>query len=256
MSVTGDFGDNSSGGGFPDSFAGNQGTMLTQTLKSDNFTEGVSGWEITRDGNAEFNNGTFRGEVVVESGNEAITIEVVGGTQPTMTFITGDVLESVPANIVVEVAGAGVTRSIIWLFSGPKMAAPGNDWVQIELVSGDANGGTLAGGFLNYITKAGAVEAVLSWGNNVVNIPGSLTAGLVNGLALATFATLGAASNAGAPAGAPPTGTATQASSFAAGSPALSYFTAFEGTYNQTVAAVNNNASLLNQVIAILNAWN
>jgi hypothetical protein len=74
MSVMASFGDNDSGGGFPDAFAGNQGTMVTQNLKSENYEEGVSGWEITRDGDAEFNNGTFRGTVTASTfdGNDFI----------------------------------------------------------------------------------------------------------------------------------------------------------------------------------------
>ena len=63
MTVQADFGDNSSGGGFPDSFAGNQGTMLTETLQSSPFVPGSVGWQIKRNGDAQFNNGTFTGVV-------------------------------------------------------------------------------------------------------------------------------------------------------------------------------------------------
>ena len=61
MSGSGVFGANSSGGGFPDAFAGNQGAMLINALKSANFLSGVSGWQIQRNGNAQFNNLTLRG---------------------------------------------------------------------------------------------------------------------------------------------------------------------------------------------------
>lgn len=63
MSVMGSFGDNSSGGGFPDAFAGNQGTMLTETLQSDPFIPDEEGWQIKRNGDAQFNNGTFTGTI-------------------------------------------------------------------------------------------------------------------------------------------------------------------------------------------------
>src|SRR5690348_6331864 len=61
MTISGGFGDTSTGGGFPDAFAGDQGVMLLNALKSFNFVTGVSGWEIQRNGNAEFNNLTIRG---------------------------------------------------------------------------------------------------------------------------------------------------------------------------------------------------
>jgi hypothetical protein len=61
MTISGGFADNSAGGGFPDAFAGDQGVMLLNALKSFNFVTGVSGWEIQRNGNAEFNNLTIRG---------------------------------------------------------------------------------------------------------------------------------------------------------------------------------------------------
>lgn len=65
MSLSGGFGETGSGSGFPDAFAGNQGTILLAALKSLNFVTGVSGWRIQRNGNAEFNNVTIRGGVIV-----------------------------------------------------------------------------------------------------------------------------------------------------------------------------------------------
>jgi len=74
MTITGGFTDNGAGAGFPDGFAGNQGAMLINELKSQNYTPGVSGWAIFRNGNVEFNNGTFRGTVTGGSfvGNDFI----------------------------------------------------------------------------------------------------------------------------------------------------------------------------------------
>lgn len=63
MTLTGGFTDNGAGAGFPDGFAGNQGAMLINELKSQNYVPGTSGWAIFRNGNVEFNNGTFRGTV-------------------------------------------------------------------------------------------------------------------------------------------------------------------------------------------------
>jgi hypothetical protein len=72
MTVTsGGFNDNGIGGvGFPDAFAGDQGTMLISALKSLNFVSGVSGWQITKEGQAQFNELTL----IVQSSGAAILI--------------------------------------------------------------------------------------------------------------------------------------------------------------------------------------
>lgn len=49
-----------------------------QTIQSDNFVEGLSGWRIRRDtGDAEFHDGTFRGDVKVGGGSD-ITVSLGG----------------------------------------------------------------------------------------------------------------------------------------------------------------------------------
>lgn len=46
---------------FSNEVIGGNGVLIRNTLQSQNFVTGVSGWQITKSGNAEFNNGTFRG---------------------------------------------------------------------------------------------------------------------------------------------------------------------------------------------------
>jgi hypothetical protein len=53
----------SSGSGFGNPPVGNQGIITRPVFKSDNYVSGVSGWAIFRNGNVEFNSGTFRGTV-------------------------------------------------------------------------------------------------------------------------------------------------------------------------------------------------
>lgn len=55
--------------GFRNSAMDKLGTLIRKALKSDNYATGVSGWQVTRDGTAEFNGGIFRGSVQV--GNPA-----------------------------------------------------------------------------------------------------------------------------------------------------------------------------------------
>lgn len=50
---------------FNNDIAGGNGTLVRNWIQSVNFVAGVSGWRISKDGNAEFNNGTFRGSIEV-----------------------------------------------------------------------------------------------------------------------------------------------------------------------------------------------
>jgi hypothetical protein len=52
---------------FQNPITGGQGALIRPAIKSPNFVEGVSGWSIDRNGDAEFNNGTFRGVVTAST---------------------------------------------------------------------------------------------------------------------------------------------------------------------------------------------
>ncbi len=75
-----------------DGYANGSVEVVNNNLQSGKFLTGVSGWSIDADGNAEFNNGTFRGDVeigtpggaeVVISGNDINLYDAsVGGTTP------------------------------------------------------------------------------------------------------------------------------------------------------------------------------
>jgi hypothetical protein len=48
---------------FQHSIAGGQGNLVAGSFQSPNFVSGSAGWQVTRDGDVEFNSGTFRGTV-------------------------------------------------------------------------------------------------------------------------------------------------------------------------------------------------
>lgn len=164
MSLTGSFGDNSSGGGFPDAFAGNQGIMLTQALESENFVSGVSGWQILRNGNAQFNNGVFRGSVEVTSVSGQDILIGVNGSISEIEFLSGVSYEKTPANFAEGVIGAGASQQIEFLMSGPQAASPNDDWVQIVMVSNSSGGGNEVVGELVYVDVSGTPHDLLVWG--------------------------------------------------------------------------------------------
>lgn len=183
-----------------------------------------------------FGNGVFPNSLAFygAAGNDFVI--GVSGSSPFVEFLTGASFESAAANIVAGIAGSGLSASMQLNISGPKGASPDDDWVQIEMVSGTQSGIT-AQGFLNYINTSGGVGSLLSWGAAGLIISAGTINGIVPGAGTLTFP--------GATAGAVPTGTATQASSCAAGSPLLAYLTALASTYNTTVAAVTALVNLL-----------
>jgi hypothetical protein len=52
---------------FSNPITGGQGGLIRPSIKSPNFVHNVSGWTIDRNGNAEFNNGTFRGTITAST---------------------------------------------------------------------------------------------------------------------------------------------------------------------------------------------
>lgn len=55
---------------FTNEVIGTNGVLIRNWLQSSNYIAGVSGWQITKAGSAEFNNGTFRGSIEVGSLDE------------------------------------------------------------------------------------------------------------------------------------------------------------------------------------------
>lgn len=60
--------------GFTDSIVGGIGTLIRQYIKSPNYVPGTSGWSINQDGSVEFNNGTFRGTIIIDNAGLALLV--------------------------------------------------------------------------------------------------------------------------------------------------------------------------------------
>lgn len=75
---------------------GGGGTLIRDAIKSSNFLTGVSGWQITRDGNAEFNNAILRGILETDGANGAY-VRIVNIVDPS-TNIPESVIIFRPAN--------------------------------------------------------------------------------------------------------------------------------------------------------------
>lgn len=183
------------------------------------------------------------------TGGQAIFLGLLGGISE-LRFLSGAAFEKTAANVAGEALGSGTTAAMDLIMSGPQGSHSGQqDWVQIIMQSATNGSGQQASGTLLWIDNAGTPHDILQWGS------GGITVTSVNGVPLAQGADPGAESlSPGSAFGAPPTGTATQASSFAAGSPALSYMAAVETSYNLTRAAladlISRYNSLRTQLIA------
>lgn len=64
------------------------GTVLVRTaIQSEDYVTGVSGWAIFRNGNVEFNNGTFRGSLVAGGGNVIVNSGGVHVQAPSLSSV-------------------------------------------------------------------------------------------------------------------------------------------------------------------------
>lgn len=67
-------------------------TLVRHAIKSENFEDGSAGWRIQRDGNAQFNEVTARGETIVEdSGGNYVKLYIDGvSSEPVVEFYDVD----------------------------------------------------------------------------------------------------------------------------------------------------------------------
>lgn len=91
--------------------------LIAEAIQSQNFVDGVSGWQIAANGNAQFSNGTFRGDLIV------------GGTTPPNMQITANVPAELTAFYTANYTGTIASFSVI-------MRANANDYMyQVLLTS-------------------------------------------------------------------------------------------------------------------------
>jgi hypothetical protein len=161
---------------FTNEVIGTNGVLIRNWLQSANYVAGASGWQITKAGNAEFNNGTFRGSLQV-------------GTSPGKRFIvnnsiTGDVIDiydssnrlvfSVDNNGIVtqndyslnqsiQIDGAVITFDTIPSTLGVRPQVFANLFPPSNIYSLSLNSGVLPGGsgaFLSQIDVRGSTDGV------------------------------------------------------------------------------------------------
>jgi len=61
-------------GGFNNPIVGGEDNLIREAIQSPNYVPGVSGWTINKDGSAEFNDGIFRGGIIVSGAGGEILV--------------------------------------------------------------------------------------------------------------------------------------------------------------------------------------
>lgn len=164
---------------FQHDIAGGQGNLIATSVQSPNFVHGSTGWQVKKDGSAEFNNltirGTFNGNnFVLNSTGFFLYSGTPGPGNPPIAYISGNVTadpfgNAVAADVIRSVSGTAFAE----LASGALIAQDaGGDQVQVTgaavqfLPSGAGTAGTiqaLAGGneldLLAPVTPGGGNQA-------------------------------------------------------------------------------------------------
>lgn len=77
--------------GYANSILGGASRLIRKAIQSPNFTAGISGWSINKDGSAEFNNGTFRGTItasafIIRNSFGAIVFQILASNGTELTY--------------------------------------------------------------------------------------------------------------------------------------------------------------------------
>lgn len=127
---------------FSNPILGSGGTLVRDLIKSDNFVTGVSGWEVTRDGEAEFNNIVARGTVEIGPDNGfQIAIVSLANTGQIQVW-THAASEGAPANIRGQIGNVGAANEWMQMaLSSARHPSPGiaDDTITIALNSQNAD---------------------------------------------------------------------------------------------------------------------
>lgn len=121
--------------GWMNPITGQDGSLTIDHIHSEGFITGVQGWEIRKDGSAEFNDVLLRGELNVVNGNSSILIQndIYGGfpgifLQPDATLYNAGVLGAS--------AGVDPDTATLQLSSPSDLSAPGASSADLFLRSG------------------------------------------------------------------------------------------------------------------------
>jgi hypothetical protein len=125
-----------------------QSRTLDTTLESDDYVSGSAGWQINREtGNAEFNNVTVRGDVVLDAGStfksddSGNRVEIAGTDPDTLAFFSGFIGEDNSGLLQLIISGAGGAQKYQMSLSSPSTTGA-NTAMSVNLVDATVDDST------------------------------------------------------------------------------------------------------------------
>lgn len=155
--------------GFQHDIAGGDGNLVITSVQSPDFVHGVSGWQISRNGNAEFNNVQARGQFFLAGANGSEIAIILSGNAPIIELVPQSVTHMTVSPEIFSVSTNPGTAAET-MFTTVTSGKSGNDDAALQLFSEAANASTAAeailefGGFVAFtltraaLSIAGAVQ--------------------------------------------------------------------------------------------------
>ena len=140
-------------------------------LQSVNFVSGTSGWKISKNGNAEFLNGVFRGTVVAGSflSGTFIAMSSSGNGTVVIDGSNNQIRLGSPASVILS----GVNQGRIEVGSGPNVVIDGSGGGSITIVGGSISAASISGGTLSGTTISGGSLTIGSGPYVIIETSGS-----------------------------------------------------------------------------------
>jgi len=188
---------------FQHDIAGGQGNLIVTSLQSPNFVHDVSGWQVAKDGSAEFNNLTIRGtfygtDYIISTdgiffysgtpalGNLVLSIAPSAGTDTfgnpypegfnllrtsassgtQIGLATGAAAESTSAALYPYIANESNPDEYYFTTFRSAVNSNQQDRVQLQLTSSASDSSSAAQGYISYVGANGSNNTIFVWGYN------------------------------------------------------------------------------------------
>jgi hypothetical protein len=130
-------------------------TLVRDAMKSENYVAGTAGWQISRNGDAEFNNLVARGSFI--SGDGTGKHIAIDGSTGLIEFYTGDPEEAAPGSIQAQVNTPDPMAVLSMLLTSPESSAP----TQVATISLSSQGGNANGSNIFFSAETiGVTDAI------------------------------------------------------------------------------------------------
>jgi len=133
-----------------DPILGDAGTLIRNQMQSEGFVSGSNGWRIERNGNAEFNDVTIRGDLITGPPGSK-HLEILDGSN-SMDFYSGDADEVANGYINVDVVGNSAFVDVVAPDIDPATFLPA--FMRVRNYDDGTSDATLAGGKV-YVSETG-----------------------------------------------------------------------------------------------------